>query len=64
LTEIPDTPDADSQRSLHTQREREQTCTARQGIACTRSFCMGLTSAEDLKQECFKGTENDILMKI
>ncbi len=62
LTEIPDTPDADSQRSLHThthrererERERERANMHWQGIACTRSFCVGLTSAEGLKPEYFE----------
>jgi hypothetical protein len=39
---------------LYTQRQ--QTCTACKGIAYTGSFDMGLTSAEELKLDCFKET--------
>ncbi len=42
------------------EREREQTCT--QDFACTRSFGMGLTSAEGQKLECFKLTANNIFI--
>jgi hypothetical protein len=35
----------------------EQTCTARASMACTRSFDMGLASAEGKQLECFKCTQ-------
>ncbi len=35
-----------------------------QGIACTRLFYMGLTSAEGQKLECFKWTENHTFINI
>jgi hypothetical protein len=33
-----------------------------QSIACTRSFDVGLTSAEGQKLECFKCTTNNIII--
>jgi hypothetical protein len=44
--------------SIHTERPYMH-C---HGITCTRSFCAGLTSAEDQMLECFKLTGNNIFI--
>ncbi len=43
--------------------QREQTCTC-QGIACTRSFDMGLTSAEGQKLGSFKWSANNTFGRV